>query len=94
LVSRTTSSPTRLIASSRNKSSSERLRRAAAAVFEPKVGDTNTLDAAVATTGAWREATAKRDAAIRAAVKSRTSARQVALAVALTHPALLKITKR
>jgi hypothetical protein len=28
-------------------------------VFEPKVGDTNALDAAVATTGAWRDALAK-----------------------------------
>jgi hypothetical protein len=36
----------------------------------------------------------KRDAAIRAAVKSGTSARQVALAVGLTHLAVLKIVKR
>jgi hypothetical protein len=50
-------------------------------VFEPKVGDTNALDAAVATTGAWRDALAKRDEAIKAAVKGGTSARQVALAV-------------
>jgi hypothetical protein len=81
VVSRATSSPIRLIASSRNKSSSERLRQAAAAVFEPKVGDTNALDAVVATTGAWRDALAKRDEAIKAAVKAGTSARQVALAV-------------
>jgi hypothetical protein len=36
----------------------------------------------------------KRDAAIKAAVKSGTSARQVAIAVGLTHPAVLKIVKR
>jgi hypothetical protein len=40
------------------------------------------------------EAKGKRDDAIRAAVKSGTSARQVAIAVGLTHPAVLKIVKR
>ena len=40
-----------------------------------------------------RKAQADRDAAVKAAVKSGTSARQVALAIGLTHPAVLKITK-
>jgi hypothetical protein len=64
------------------------------AAFEKKVGDQALLDAAVEATGAWREAATKRDTAIRAAVKSGSSARQVALAVGLTHPAVLKIVKR
>jgi hypothetical protein len=63
-------------------------------VTEKKVGDQAKLDAAVEAAGAWREATTKRDAAIKAAVKSGTSARQVAIAVGLTHPAVLKIVKR
>ena len=63
-------------------------------VTQPKVGDQAKLDAAVEAAGAWREATTKRDAAIKAAVKSGTSARQVAIAVGLTHPAVLKIVKR
>jgi hypothetical protein len=63
-------------------------------VTEKKVGDQAKLDAAVEAAGAWREATTQRDAAIKAAVKSGTSARQVALAVGLTHPAVLKIVKR
>jgi hypothetical protein len=68
--------------------------KAKPAAFEKKVGDQKLLDAAVAAAGEWKDALTKRDAAIRAAVKSGTSARQVALAVGLTHPAVLKIVKR
>jgi hypothetical protein len=68
--------------------------KAKPAAFEKKVGDQAQLDAAVEAAGAWREAKEKRDDAIRAAVKSGTSARQVAIAVGLTHPAVLKIVKR
>jgi hypothetical protein len=64
------------------------------AVTEPKVGDQKLLDAAVEAAAAWRDAGKKRDVAIRAAVKGGTSARQVALAVGLTHSGVLKITKR
>ena len=63
-------------------------------VTEPKVGDQAKLDAAVKAAAAWREAETKRDTAIRAAVKSGTSARQVAMAVGLTHGAVLKVVKR
>jgi hypothetical protein len=63
-------------------------------VTEPKVGDRAKLDAAVKAAAAVREAKEKRDSAIKAAVKSGTSARQVAIAVGLTHPAVLKIVKR
>jgi hypothetical protein len=52
------------------------------------------LAAAVEAGKAAKAATAKRDEAIRAAVKGGTSARQVAIAVGLSHPALLKIVKR
>jgi hypothetical protein len=41
-----------------------------------------------------KAATVKRDEAIRAAVKGRASARQVAIAVGLSHPAVPKIVKR
>jgi hypothetical protein len=68
--------------------------KAKPAAFEKKVGDQKVLDAAVEAAGAWRDATKKRDVAIRAAVKGGTSARQVAIAVGLTHPAVLKIVKR
>jgi hypothetical protein len=68
--------------------------KAKPAAFEKKVGDQAKLDAAVKAAGAWREAKEKRDTAIKAAVKSGTSARQVAIAVGLTHPAVLKIVKR
>jgi hypothetical protein len=64
------------------------------AVTEPKVGDTKALDAAVASTAAWREAGKKRDLAIKKAVAGGTSARQVALAVGLTHSGVLKIAKK
>jgi hypothetical protein len=64
------------------------------AAFEKKVGDEKLLASAVVAATAWKAALAKRDEAIRAAVKSGTSARQVALAVGLTHPAVLKIVKR
>jgi hypothetical protein len=63
-------------------------------VTEKKVGDQKLLDAAVEAGTAWKAAVAKRDAAIRAAVKGGTSARQVALAVGLSHPAVLKITRK
>jgi hypothetical protein len=63
-------------------------------VTEPKVGDPKRLEAAVTAAKAAKDAAAKRDQAIRAAVKSGTSARQVALAVGLTHPGVLKIVKR
>jgi hypothetical protein len=63
-------------------------------VTEPKVGDEKLLAVAVEAAGAWRDAATKRDAAIRAAVKSGTSARQVAKAIGLSHPAVLKIVKR
>jgi DNA-binding NarL/FixJ family response regulator len=63
-------------------------------VTEPKVGDQALLDAAVQAAGAWRDALTKRDEAIKAAVKGGTSARQVAQATGLSHPAVLKITRR
>jgi DNA-binding NarL/FixJ family response regulator len=62
--------------------------------FEAKVGDKTKLTAAVKAADAARKALTERDRAIKAAVKSGTSARQVALAVGLTHPAVLKIVKR
>jgi hypothetical protein len=65
-----------------------------APVFEAKVGDKAKLAAAVKAAAAARKAQADRDKSIVAAVKSGTSARQVALAVGLTHPAVLKIVKR
>jgi hypothetical protein len=67
---------------------------AKATPFEAKVGDRKLLDVAVEAAGAWRDAAKKRDAAIRAAVKGGTSARQVGLAVGLSHSAVLKITRR
>jgi hypothetical protein len=63
-------------------------------VTEKKVGDQKLLDAAVEAGTAWKAALAKRDEAIRKAVAGGTSARQVAIAVGLTHPAVLKIVKR
>jgi hypothetical protein len=43
---------------------------------------------------AAKDAVVKRDEAIRKAVKGGASARQVAIAVGLSHPAVLKIVKR
>jgi hypothetical protein len=63
-------------------------------VTQPKVGDSKLLEAAITAAKAAKDAVAKRDQAIRAAVKSGASARQVALAVGLSHPAVLKIVKR
>ena len=65
-----------------------------APAFEAKIGDQAKLAAAVKAADAARTALRERDGAIKAAVESGTSARQVALAVGLTHPAVLKITKR
>jgi DNA-binding NarL/FixJ family response regulator len=66
----------------------------AAPRFEAKVGDKKSLDAAVKAAAAWRAALEQRDAAIKKAVASGTSARQVAQNVGLTHAAVLKIVKR
>jgi hypothetical protein len=62
--------------------------------FEAKVGDPKLFDAAVEAETAWKAAVENRDEAIRKAVAGGTSARQVALAVGLSHPAVLKIVKR
>jgi hypothetical protein len=64
------------------------------AAAKPKVTEKKLLDAAVEAGTAWKAALAKRDEAIRKAVAGGTSARQVAIAVGLTHPAVLKIVKR
>jgi hypothetical protein len=64
------------------------------AAFEKKVGDQKTLDAAVEAAASYREAGKKRDAAVKAAVKGGTSARQVGIATGLSHAAVLKIVKR
>jgi hypothetical protein len=62
--------------------------------FEAKTGDAKLVEAAKAASVAWRTAVKNRDKAIVAAVKGGASARQVALACDLSHPAVLKITKR
>jgi carbonic anhydrase/acetyltransferase-like protein (isoleucine patch superfamily) len=62
-------------------------------VFVAKIGDEAKLIAAKDAAAVMREARIERDAAIRAAVKGGTSARQVAIAVGLTHAAVLKIVK-
>jgi hypothetical protein len=61
--------------------------------FEARIGDEKLVEAAKRAGDAWREAVAKRNEAIKAAVKGGTSARQVAIAVGLTHAAVLKIVK-
>ena len=65
-----------------------------APVFEAKIGDQKSLDAAKAAGEAARKAIAERNTAIVAAVNGGTSARQVALAVGLTHAAVLKIVRK
>jgi hypothetical protein len=62
--------------------------------FEAKVGDATLVAAAKSAAAGWRTAVEQRDAAIIAAVKGGTSARQVALACGLSHAAVLKIVKR
>jgi hypothetical protein len=62
-------------------------------VFEARIGDQKSLDAAKAAGEAARKAVADRNAAINAAVAGGTSARQVAITVGLTHAAVLKIVR-
>jgi hypothetical protein len=64
-----------------------------APVFEARIGDQRSLDAAKAAGAAAKAAVQERNRAIVAAVKGGTSARQVAIAVGLTHAAVLKIVK-
>ena len=59
-----------------------------AAVTDPKVGDRKLVEAAVTAAAAAKTALVQRDEAIRAAVAGGTSARQVALAVGFSHPAV------
>jgi hypothetical protein len=62
-------------------------------VFEARIGDVKTLDAAKAAGEAAKKAIAERNTAIKTAVAGGTSARQVALVLDLTHAAVLKIVR-
>jgi hypothetical protein len=81
--------------STARKTPARKAKTAAAAkkapVFEARIGDRKSLDAAKAAGEAARKAIAERNTAIVAAVNGGTSARQVAIAVGLTHAAVLKI---